>query len=192
MALEDINMERVPESAMLKLPPVSKGDLVLVLAQGSEWGDCLLFCSDGRVAQTDIVVADPYKIQREAQRHFGEQTELELGKISRLFVDEAVKKGFLREYVAAFGRDDGRYKGEPTVGIEFEILYQSPRVLFGVDLSYAVGSVVRAGDFTSRANFFSALNPYEHGYLSGERNKIISYPTRSVKGLPQNKMIKFI
>jgi len=178
MALKDIKMERVPESAMLRLPPISKGDFILVLAQGAEWGNCLLFCSDGRVAQTDIVVADPYEMQRKVQEYFGGQPELD--KISRLFVDEAVKRGFLGEYVAVFGRDHERYNSESVLGIEFEILCQSPRVIFGVDLSYAVDCVVRRGECTSRVDFFDTLNPYEHGRLSGEKTKIVSYPTRGV------------
>ena len=183
MALKDIKMERVPESAMLRLPPISKGDFILVLAQGAEWGNCLLFCSDGRVAQTDMVVVNPYEtayeIQREAQGC--SVVPPDLSEIQRLFVDEAVKRGFLREYVTVFGRDHERYNGEPTVGVESRMLYLPPMVLFGVDLSCVVDSVVRVGTPTSRVDVFDTLNPYEHGFLSGERTKIVSYSTKSVK-----------
>ncbi len=183
MALEDLEMKEVPEAGRLELPKMGAGDLVLVLATRAnvEWGEHLLFCSDGRVAQSDVTVAKPYEVQRHLPLSEEQRRSAEV-YAPRLFVDEAVRRGFLKDYVRVFGRDTERYKEELTMGLEFGILHNSPMVFFGVDLNYAVGSLVRTGEFTSRADgFFNTINPYERGYLEENRNIVVSYSNRYVK-----------
>lgn len=183
MAFEDIQMEKVPKEGILRLPQIRAGDSVLVLAakEGVEWGERLLFCSDGRVAQSDVVAVNPYEVQRQVPLSEEHRRSAEV-YAPRIFVDEALRRGFLKDYVRVFGRDAERYKEELTLGLEFEILHHAPMVLFGVDLNYAVSSLVRTGEFTSRADgFFNTINPYECGYLEGKRNIVVSYPNRYVR-----------
>ncbi len=183
MALEDIRMERVPEVGRLTIPSIKAGDLVLVLSTkaGVDWGERLLLCSDGRVAQSDIVVAKPYEVQRQVPLSEEQRGSAEV-YAPRVFVDEAIRRGFLKDYVNVFGRDSERDEGEPTMDLEFEILHNGPMVFFGVDLNYAVGSLIRTGEFTSRADgFFNTINPYERGYLEGNRNMIVSCSNKYVR-----------
>ncbi|MEK6899840.1 MAG: hypothetical protein AABX05_01825, partial [Nanoarchaeota archaeon] len=143
----------------LKIPEIKGEDLVLLYftadRTGTGYNSTRLFYSDGRVAQTDLVLSDPkseiakIEVPEKLREKMREMTLNALGKFGEQYpdvvetqtnekvwnyrrkqlIEKAISDGYLKDYIAVFGRDPEQYY---SAGLEQEILNsKAPLAIFG-------------------------------------------------------------
>ena len=97
MDIEKLPINPLKEDELLELPEIKLGDAILVYYKENDKKKHDIFCSDGRVAQSDADI----------DRNWVKYIDIPREKIPtygpRLIIDEALRRGHLKELFDIFG-----------------------------------------------------------------------------------------
>ncbi len=168
MNIQDLPIEAVSEDKKIAISEIKKGDAVLVYNDQNKKPH--IFCSDGRVAQSDII------IDRNWIRYLQGSPEELFPYGPRKIVDEAIRRGYLKEVIGLFGREAEIYD-HPASAHEHEIVTNGPIIMFGYLHSQYFDITVSAGNFHADIDLFCQHNPY----TEGNKGNSFMYPCGEVK-----------
>lgn len=167
--IEDMPLEEILPKDQLAIPDIASGDLVMIRFAGGLLPD--FFVSNGRVCQPDVRFDNKWLIENiEVPK-----PQLLCQHLAYTAVDEAIRRGYLKDFLLAFGRDQDVFE-ENAIAREYDMVFGEPTVFFGYNPNYAIALFVTLGSQRIFLNREVAPNPYT------KRNEFyLGYKVKDVK-----------